>query len=136
LPNAWLPDLGSQRDETNTKLGCLDSGRMTGESHHVNPRAKKKPRLLVIGSTGRVGSRVVAEIGKVDAVEAIYSSRLPEQVDAWRKDGKDAVLLDLDKPEAFPEALTGVDRLFLATATPSPWCIRARRLWMPRRIPA
>jgi uncharacterized protein YbjT (DUF2867 family) len=75
----------------------------------------KKPRLLIIGSTGRIGSRVVAEIGKVDTVEAIYSSRLPEQVDAWRKDGKDAVLLDLDRPETFPEALTGVDRLFLAT---------------------
>jgi hypothetical protein len=32
----------------------------------------KTPRLLVIGSTGRIGSRVVAEIGKVDAVEAMF----------------------------------------------------------------
>jgi FlaA1/EpsC-like NDP-sugar epimerase len=35
----------------------------------------KKPRILIIGSTGRIGSRVIAEIAKVDAVEAIYSSR-------------------------------------------------------------
>src|ERR1700716_2630145 len=75
----------------------------------------KKPRIPILGSTGRIGSRVIAEIAKVDAVEAVYSSRTLEQVDAWRKDGKDAVLLDLDRPETFREALTGIDRLFLAT---------------------
>jgi uncharacterized protein YbjT (DUF2867 family) len=75
----------------------------------------EKPRILVIGSTGRIGSRVIAEIAKVDAVAAVYSSRRLEQVDAWHKDGKDAVFLDLDRPETFREALTGVDRLFLAT---------------------
>src|SRR5258706_9472765 len=75
----------------------------------------KKPRILIIGSTGRIGSRVIAEIAKVDALEAVYSSRTLEQVGAWRKDGKDAVLLDLDRPETFRDALTGVDRLFLAT---------------------
>jgi NAD(P)H dehydrogenase (quinone) len=75
----------------------------------------EKPRILIIGSTGRIGSRVIAEIAKVDAVEAVYSSRTPKQVDAWHKDGKDAVFLDLDRPETFQEALTGVDRLFLAT---------------------
>jgi NAD(P)H dehydrogenase (quinone) len=75
----------------------------------------KKPRILIIGSTGRIGSRVLAEIATVDALEAVYSSRRLEQVDAWHKDGKDAVFLDLDRPETFREALTGVDRLFLAT---------------------
>jgi len=75
----------------------------------------KKPRVLIVGSTGRVGRRVIAEIAKVDAVETVYSSRTIEQVYAWRNDGKDAVLLDLDRPETFPEALIGIDRLFLAT---------------------
>jgi nucleoside-diphosphate-sugar epimerase len=65
----------------------------------------KKPRILIIGSTGRIGSRVIAEIAKVDAIEAIYSSRTLEQVGAWRKDGKDAVLVDLDRPETFREAV-------------------------------
>ena len=71
----------------------------------------KKPRILIIGSTGRIGSRVLAEIAKVDALEAVYSSRRLEQVDAWHKDGKDAVFLDLDRPETFREALTGINRL-------------------------
>src|SRR5258708_24727617 len=75
----------------------------------------KKPRILIIGSTGRIGSRVIAEIAKVDAVEAVYSSRTLKQVDASHKDGRDAAFLDLDRPETFREALTGVDRLFLAT---------------------
>jgi uncharacterized protein YbjT (DUF2867 family) len=52
----------------------------------------KKPRILIIGSTGRIGSRVIAEIAKIDAVGAVYSSRTLKQVDAWHKDGKDAVL--------------------------------------------
>src|SRR5258707_14891389 len=56
----------------------------------------KKPRILIIGSTGRIGSRVIAGIAKVDAVEAIYSSRTLKQVEAWHKDGKDAAFLDLD----------------------------------------
>jgi hypothetical protein len=33
----------------------------------------------------------------------------------WAQDGKDALLVDLDRPETFREALTGVDRLFLST---------------------
>jgi len=81
---------------------------------NVIPRPKK-PRILIIGATGRIGSRVIVEIAKVDSVQAVYSSRTLEQVNAWRKDGKDAVLLELDRPETFPEALAGVDRLFLAT---------------------
>jgi uncharacterized protein YbjT (DUF2867 family) len=75
-------------------------------------REAEKPRILIIGSTGRIGIRVIAEIAGVDAAEAFYSSRTREQVDAWHNDGK---LLDLDRPDTFPKALTGVDRLFLAT---------------------
>jgi len=81
----------------------------------MSSQNQKKPRILIIGATGRIGSRVIVEIAKVDSVQAVYSSRTLEQVNAWRKDGKDAVLLDLDRPETFPEALTEVDRLFLAT---------------------
>jgi NAD(P)H dehydrogenase (quinone) len=36
-------------------------------------------------------------------------------VEAWRHHGKEAVLLDLDQPETFPNALGGIDRLFLVT---------------------
>src|SRR5260370_31771111 len=81
----------------------------------TQPQEAKKPRVLIIGSTGRIGRRVISEIAKVDAVEAVFASRTLEQVEAWHNDGKEAVFLDLDRPETFPEALTGVDRLFLAT---------------------
>jgi uncharacterized protein YbjT (DUF2867 family) len=42
---------------------------------------------------------------------------LPEhaEVEAWRGEGKEAVYLNLDAPQTFPAALTGIDRLFLAT---------------------
>src|SRR5260370_13238954 len=81
----------------------------------TQPQEAKKPRVLIIGSTGRIGRRVISEIAKVDAVEAVFASPTLEQVEAWHNDGKEAVFLDLDRPETFPEALTGVDRLFLAT---------------------
>src|SRR4029077_14186048 len=70
---------------------------------------------LILGATGRIGSKVIAEFERMDTVRVVYSSRRPEQVEAWRRDGKDAVLLDLDQPETFPDALSGVDRIFLAT---------------------
>jgi NAD(P)H dehydrogenase (quinone) len=93
----------------------VKTGSNGKEKATVSSRDQEKPRILIIGSTGRIGSRVIVETAKVDAVQAVYSSRRLEQVDAWRKDGKDAVLLDLDSPETFREALAGIDRLFLAT---------------------
>ncbi len=36
-------------------------------------------------------------------------------MDAWKDKGKTAVRIDLDDPLSFPEALAGVDRLFLMT---------------------
>jgi uncharacterized protein YbjT (DUF2867 family) len=92
------------------KTGSKGKDRAT-----MSSQDQKKPRILIIGATGRIGSRVIGEIAKVDSVQAVFSSRTLEQVNAWRKDGKDAVLLELDRPETFPEALAGVDRLFLAT---------------------
>jgi uncharacterized protein YbjT (DUF2867 family) len=93
----------------------VKTGSSAKEKATMSSQDQKKPRILIIGATGRIGSRVIVEIAKVDSVQAVYSSRTLEQVNAWRKDGKDAVLLDLDRPETFPEALTEVDRLFLAT---------------------
>jgi uncharacterized protein YbjT (DUF2867 family) len=72
-------------------------------------------RILVLGSTGRVGSKVIAELERINTVEVVHSSRKLAQVEAWRHEGKNAVLLDLDQPETFPEALSGIDRVFLAT---------------------
>jgi uncharacterized protein YbjT (DUF2867 family) len=42
-------------------------------------------------------------------------SRRQEEVERLRKQGVDAVYLDLDNPESFASALAGVDRAFLST---------------------
>jgi NAD(P)H dehydrogenase (quinone) len=74
-----------------------------------------RPRVLILGSTGRIGRKVIAELERMNTVKVVHSSRKREQVEAWRRDGKDAVLLDLEHPGTFPEALSAVDRVFLAT---------------------
>ena len=78
-------------------------------------QSQNKPRVLILGATGRTGSRVISVLERIDTVQVVYSSRKLAQVEAWRRDGKDAVLLDLDQPETFPDALIGIDRLFLIT---------------------
>jgi len=81
-----------------------------------NQQIGKKPRILVLGSTGRTGKAVVADLEQMsDTVEVVYSSRNREQVETWKREGKEAVYLDLDAPQTFPGALVGIDRLFLAT---------------------
>src|SRR5260370_40785137 len=76
-----------------------------------------KPRALVLGSTGRIGSMLVANLeGMSHAVQVVHSSRNREQVEAWRSEGKEAVYLDLNDARNFPAALAGIDHLFLATA--------------------
>jgi len=73
-------------------------------------------RILILGSTGRTGKAVIAELEQTpDSHQAVYASRNRDQVDVWRREGKDAVYLDLDDARTFPEALRGVNRLFLAT---------------------
>jgi NAD(P)H dehydrogenase (quinone) len=81
-----------------------------------NQHTGSKPRILILGSTGRTGKAVIAELGQTpESNQPVYASRNREQVEAWRREGKDAVYLDLDDARTFPEALRGVDRLFLAT---------------------
>ncbi|XP_055344267.1 NAD(P)H azoreductase-like [Paramacrobiotus metropolitanus] len=81
-------------------------------SHHPC----KKPVILVIGSTGTNGRLIVEKLEKHSAdVTVRYSSRRQEQVDQWKKEKKDAVILDLDNPLTFGLALHGVDRLILIT---------------------
>ena len=81
-----------------------------------NQHTGRKPRILILGSTGRTGKAVIAELGQTpESSQPVYASRNREQVEAWRREGKDAVYLDLDDARTFPAALQGVDRLFLAT---------------------
>ncbi len=74
-----------------------------------------KPTVLVLGSTGQVGKLIVEALSHTKNVQVRVTSRRPEQVEALRQQGQDAVYLDLDDPRTFAGALAGVDRLFLLT---------------------
>ena len=76
---------------------------------------RRKATVLVLGSSGTVGKKIVAELAQSEDVSVRLSSRRPADVDRLRSEGKDAVYLDLDKPETFGVALAGVDRLFVLT---------------------
>jgi NAD(P)H dehydrogenase (quinone) len=78
------------------------------------PRSGKKTRILVLGSTGRTGKAVLAELEKLDRIQPVYASRDHERVEAWRREGKETVYLDLDDARTFPAALACIDRLFLS----------------------
>jgi NAD(P)H dehydrogenase (quinone) len=81
-----------------------------------------RPRVLILGSKSRIGSNVIAELERINTVEVVHSSRKLEQVGAWRRDGKNAVLLGLDQPDTFPEALSGIDRvIYSPPATSDPF---------------
>ena len=69
----------------------------------IEKQNESKPRVLILGATGRTGSKVITELERTSTVQVVYASRKLAQVEAWRRDGKDAVLLDLDQPETFPD---------------------------------
>jgi NAD(P)H dehydrogenase (quinone) len=73
---------------------------------------KIKPIVLVLGSTGQVGKLIVETLSHIKEVRVRVTSRKPEEVEALRNQGQDAVYLDLDDPCTFAGALAGVDRLF------------------------
>jgi NAD(P)H dehydrogenase (quinone) len=74
------------------------------------------PTALIIGASGTIGSRLVQELdANRDGISVRLSSSRSETVEGWRSAGRDAVLLDLDQPATFAEALEGVDRVFLLT---------------------
>ncbi len=93
-------------------MPAKNPGLDMARSYHTG----KNPRILILGSTGRIGQAVIAALEQTpDSHQAVHASRNRDQVSAWRGEGKDSVHLDLDDPRTFPEALKGVDRLFLAT---------------------
>ncbi|MGC9934261.1 NmrA family NAD(P)-binding protein [Priestia aryabhattai] len=85
-------------------------------------------RVLIIGATGNVGSRVVKEFDKNDegVVIRLATSR-SEVAEKWRAEGRDAVVLDLNRPETFTEALEGVDRVFLLTGYTSDMLYQSKK---------
>lgn len=75
-----------------------------------------KVRVLIIGATGRVGSYVMKELDKNnDGIIVRYSTTSEDVAKQWQKDGREAVILNLDQPETFADALENIDRVFLLT---------------------
>jgi NAD(P)H dehydrogenase (quinone) len=74
-----------------------------------------KPRALIVGSTGRIGAKLINGLEQNGTIQVVRASRNQHQVDGWIQDGNQAVLLDLDRPDSFAAALAGVKRLFLST---------------------
>lgn len=86
-------------------------------------------KVLIIGASGRVGSYVVKELEKNnDGVEIRYSTSRLETAEKWRAEGRDVVVLDLNKPEGFAQALEGVDRVFLLTGYTSDMLFQSKKL--------
>ena len=74
------------------------------------------PRILVLGSTGRIGGAVATQIeADHHDVVVVRAARDQATVDQWRDQGLAAARLDLDDARTFPAALDGIDRLFVVT---------------------
>jgi NAD(P)H dehydrogenase (quinone) len=75
-----------------------------------------RPRVLVLGATGRTGAAVVKALEATPGQAVpVRASRSKATVEQWIKEGNEAVRIDLDDPDTFPGALEGIDRVFLMT---------------------
>src|ERR1700723_715675 len=69
-------------------------------------------RVLVMGATGQVGGAVVNHLKGIASIDVVAAAR---NVSKAKSLGVPVVHLDLDDIETFASALSGVDRLFVAT---------------------
>jgi NAD(P)H dehydrogenase (quinone) len=71
-----------------------------------------KPKVLVMGATGQVGSSVAALLSRNPNLITIAAARNPPKATHL---GIPVVHIDLDRIETFAPALNGIDRIFMAT---------------------
>ena len=74
-----------------------------------------KPNILILGATGKVGGAVIEELVKNKDVNVVAGTRSSEKAQAFKEQGIDSVILDLDKPETIAPALENIDRALLLT---------------------
>jgi len=85
-------------------------------------------RVLILGASGRVGSCVIQAFkANCDGIELRLSTSREELAQKWRSEGRDAVVLDLNRPETFAGALEGVDRVFLLTGYTSDMLFQSKK---------
>src|SRR5262249_52615751 len=74
--------------------------------------------ILVTGATGNVGSEVIRQL--VAAGQKVRAwVRVPEKVEAIKKQGVEVALGDFGRPETHPGALAGVEKVSPLTAMTS-----------------
>ena len=71
-----------------------------------------KPRALILGATGQIGSEVLRRIAADSELEVNAAVR---SIGKASTIGAPTIWLDYDRPETLAPALSGIDRLFLAT---------------------
>lgn len=74
-----------------------------------------KPKILIIGATGKVGGETLRLLSEHKDVEVIAAVRSDDQVSMFEAQGISARHLDLDNSTTLSEALKGVDRALLLT---------------------
>jgi uncharacterized protein YbjT (DUF2867 family) len=80
--------------------------------HRTSPEGQAV--ILVVGATGKVGQEVVRQLSAAD-VPARALVRDPVRASHIRLPGVQIVVGDLARPESLDPALSGVDRVFLAS---------------------
>lgn len=72
----------------------------------------ERPKILVTGATGKVGSELIRILRDVPDIEVVAGVRSPEKAAHL---GVKLVHLDFDKEETLEPALQGIDRVFMMT---------------------
>ena len=71
---------------------------------------------LIIGASGTVGSHLVRELDRDHGdLKIRLSTSRKETAEQWKSEGRDSIVLDLNRPQDFDQALIGVRQLFLLT---------------------
>lgn len=87
-------------------------------------------RILVIGASGTVGSKVVKVLEQRNdsEYEIVLSTSRNETAKKWMNEGRKAVVLDLNNPETFKTALENIDRVFLLTGYTADMLVQSKML--------
>lgn len=77
--------------------------------------ASSKPKILVLGATGKVGKQTAQLLTQTDDVQVIAGVRSPEKTAQLRDRNIEIRHLDLDRHDMLTSALEGIDRALLLT---------------------
>lgn len=77
--------------------------------------ASSKPKILVLGATGKVGKQTAQLLTQTDDVQVVAGVRSPEKAAQLRDRNIEIRHLDLDRHDTLTPALEGIDRALLLT---------------------